>query len=210
MVKHTLLSTTLFLAATLIPPAGLAEHHEESEHHHDAEHHDKAKHHDGEERRQERHHGKEHHGNKHRADHGPKRKSVENLSPALRALLKQEMQALQTGMVSAVPALVSGNLAEVAEIARKMEKSYILRQSITREQMHELHSSLPAPFLKQDAAFHYYAGMLAHVADRKKLELVNFYFSKLTESCVNCHSEHAMHKFPGFATNRSENGHDHH
>lgn len=183
MTKRFLLTTTLLLAASLIPPASLAEHHEEGEHHRGAEHHE---------------------------DRGSKHKSVESLSPELRALLKQEMQALQTGMVSAIPALVSGNLAEVADIARKMEKSYILRQSITREQMHELHSSLPASFLKQDGAFHYYAGMLAHVADRKKLELVNFYFSKLTESCVTCHSEHATHKFPGFAAKQDEGEHDQH
>ena len=183
MTKRFILATILLMAASLMPPAGLAEHHEEGEHHGEAKHH---------------------------GDGNSKHKSVESLSPELRGLLKQEMQALQTGMVSAIPALVSGNLAEVAEIARKMEKSYILRQSITREQMHELHSSLPPSFLKQDKAFHYYAGMLAHVADRKKLELVNFYFSKLTESCVTCHSEHAPHKFPGFAGKRDEGGHDHH
>lgn len=180
MTKHYFLATTLLMAAAFLAPAGLAEHHQEAEHH-------------GGEK-----------------DHKSKHKSVENLSPELRALLKQEMQALQTGMVSALPALVSGNLAEVAEIARKMEKSYILRQSITREQMHELHTSLPASFLKQDGAFHYYAGMLAHVADVGKLELVNFYFSKLTESCVTCHSEHASHKFPGFSRTHSKSDHDNH
>ncbi len=204
MVKRSFLATTVLLAATLIPPAGLAEHHEEDDHRGDAEHHDGARH-DG-----ERNHGEQHHGNKHHGDHGSKHKSVENLSPELRVLLKQEMQALQTGMVSAVPALTSGNLAELAKIARKMEGSYILRQSITREQMHELHSSLPASFLKQDQAFHYYAGMLAHVADQKKMELVNFYFSKLTESCVTCHSEHAAHKFPGFAAKQDKGEHEHH
>ncbi|UCD68543.1 MAG: hypothetical protein JSW48_00020 [Betaproteobacteria bacterium] len=183
MTARFYLATTLLLAASFLPPTGLAEHHEEG------------KHHGGEKRHQ---------------GHGSKRKSIENLSPELRALFKQEMQALQTGMVSAVPALVTGNLAEVAEIARKMEQSYILRQSITREQMHELHASLPTSFLKLDRAFHYYAGMLAHVADRHKLELVNFYFSKLTESCVTCHSEYAAHKFPGFSGKRDEGDHDHH
>ena len=183
MIKRFFLATTLLLAASLIPLASVADHHEEGEHHGEAKHH---------------------------GDGDAKHKSVESLSPELRALLKQEMQALQTGMVSAFPALVSGNLAEVAEIARKMEKSYILRQSITREQMHELHSSLPPSFLKQDGAFHYYAGMLAHVADNKKLELVNFYFSKLTESCVTCHSEHASHKFPGFSRKHSKSEHNDH
>jgi hypothetical protein len=147
------------------------------------------------------------------AEHGPHHdaghKSVENLSPELRALLRQEMQALQSGMVSAIPAFISGNLEEVEHIAHSMKNSYILKQSITKEQVHELHSSLPASFLKMDKEFHYLAGMLAHAANRKKLELVNFYFSELTESCVGCHSEHASHRFPGFSMKDSAPKHDH-
>ena len=103
-------------------------------------------------------------------------------------------------MTSVIPAYISGNLTEVEKIATGMKNSFILKQTITKEQMHELHSSLPASFLKMDAEFHYFAGMLAHAANRKKLELVNFYFSKLTESCVGCHSEHATHKFPLFSS----------
>ena len=95
MTKRFFLAARLLMAASSMPPAGLAEHHEEGEHHGEAKHH---------------------------GDGDSKDKSVESLSPELRALLQQEMQALQTGMVSAFPALVSGNLAEVAEIARKMQK----------------------------------------------------------------------------------------
>ncbi len=149
------------------------------------------------------------HDRHHDAHHDTQQKSVENLSTALRALLQKEMMALQTGMVSAIPALISGNLGEVEKIAQNMKDSYILKQSITKEQVEELHSSLPAGFLKMDKEFHYYAGMLAHVANRKKLELVNFYFSKLTESCVSCHSEYAPHKFPGLSMKGSSEKHDH-
>jgi hypothetical protein len=72
--------------------------------------------------------------------------------------------------------------------------------------------SLPASFLKTDKEFHYYAGMLAHVAQVGKLELINFYFSKLTESCARCHSEHATYRFPGFSTEKhghKQGEHDH-
>jgi hypothetical protein len=142
--------------------------------------------------------------------HHQSAKSVENLSPELRALLKQEMQALQSGLVAAIPAYTSGDLTEVADIAKNMKDSYILKQSLTREQMHELHTKLPESFLKMDGDFHYYAGMLSHVAKVGKLELVNFYFSKLTESCASCHSEYATHRFPGFASDDDhDEDHDH-
>jgi len=141
--------------------------------------------------------------------HGSHRTGVENLSPELRTLLRQEMQALQSGMVSVIPAFISGNLDEVEHIAHSMKNSYILKQSITKEQVHELHSSLPESFLKMDKEFHYLAGMLAHTANRKKLELVNFYLSELTESCVGCHSEHATHRFPGLSKKAPAAEHDH-
>jgi hypothetical protein len=143
----------------------------------------------------------------HDGHHEANQKSVENLSPELRALLQQEMQALQNGMIAVIPAFVSGDLAVVEEIAKNMKNSFILRQSITREQMHELHSTLPESFIKMDKEFHYFAGMLSHTANRKKLELVNFYLSKLTESCVACHSQYATHKFPGFSSGKSMGDH---
>jgi hypothetical protein len=144
----------------------------------------------------------------HDGHHEAKQTSVENLSPELRALLQQEMQALQNGMIAVIPAFVSGDLKAVEEIAKNMKDSFILRQSITREQMHELHSTLPESFIEMDKEFHYFAGMLSHTANRKKLELVNFYLSKLTESCVACHSQYATHKFPGFLSEKSMGEHD--
>ena len=121
------------------------------------------------------------------------------------------MQALQQGMIDAITAYTSGDLPDVARTAKNMEDSFILKQAITREQMHELHTSLPDSFLTMDKEFHYYAGMLAHVAQVGKLELINFYFSKLTESCASCHSEHATHRFPGFSSEDEHHGgnHDH-
>ena len=46
--------------------------------------------------------------------------------------------------------------------------------------------------------FHYYAGMLAHVAENNKAELIGFYISKMSETCVACHSLYATRKFPSF------------
>jgi hypothetical protein len=125
---------------------------------------------------------------------------VEGLSKDLRALLSKEMIALEKGMKSIITAYVSGKWDEIEVIADKMENSYILRQSLTKQQMHELHSVLPAAFIEQDQQFHYLAGMLGHAAKMKKVELINFYYSEMTQSCVACHSEFAIHKFPALSS----------
>jgi hypothetical protein len=135
--------------------------------------------------------------------------SVETLSSDLRVLLSKEMLALQEGMKSIIPAYTSGNLEEVAHIAEKMKSSFILKQNITSEQKHELMSKMPRTFLHLDQKFHEYAGMLEHVAKEKHTELVGFYYYKLTESCVGCHSHFASHKFPKFKVKTSEKGHHH-
>ena len=134
---------------------------------------------------------------------------VENLSPELRALLKQEMQAIQQGMQKMVPAFVSGDLEEVSAIAGNIKSSFIMKQKITSAQKHELHKKLPKDFIAKDQQFHKYAGMLEHVSEEGHTELVSFYYSKMLESCVGCHSVHATHRFPLLKTAPAKNGHHH-
>ena len=134
---------------------------------------------------------------------------VESLSPELRVLLKQEMQAIQEGMKNIIPAFASGNLEEVSEIAGGINRSFILKQKITDSQKHELHEKLPKGFILKDQQFHKYAGMLEHVSEENHTELVGFYYSKLLESCVGCHSEYASHRFPTFI-NKSAKKEQHH
>ena len=133
---------------------------------------------------------------------------VEVLSADLRGLLSQEMKALQDGMMSIIPAYVSGNWEEIESTANKMRTSYILKQSLTEEQVKELHSALPHEFIEKDQRFHYLAGMLEHAAKSKKPELVNFYFSEMNESCISCHRKFATHKFPALEP-KKEGGHAH-
>ncbi len=134
---------------------------------------------------------------------------IESLSTELRELLTKEMVALQDGMMSVIPAYVAGNWSEIESIAHKMKNSYILKQKLTDEQIKELHTSLPESFIKLDQQFHYLAGMLNHAAKNKKAELVGFYFSKLSESCVSCHAQFAVHKFPAFAPKEATDKHEH-
>lgn len=132
---------------------------------------------------------------------------VTGLSPELRALLSSEMQQLQKGMTEILPLYVSGQWAEIAVIAGKMESSYVLKQQLSEEQMHELHTKLPAGFIKIDQRFHYLAGMLEHVAERQKVELIGFYISEMGEACVSCHTQYATQRFPALAPKAQ--GHEH-
>lgn len=134
--------------------------------------------------------------------------AVELLSDDLRALLAQEMQQLQSGMMSIIPAYVAGNWSEIETTAGKIKNSYILDQSLTESQIEELNSILPPEFIEKDQRFHYLAGMLEHAAQSKKPELINFYFSEMNESCVGCHTAFATHKFPALTPGaKSEHTH---
>ena len=134
---------------------------------------------------------------------------VESLSPELRGLLVKEMLSLQSGMQAIIPAYASGNWSEIALIAEQMEHSYILQQSLTDEQKKELHSSLSDSFIGLDKQFHYLSGMLKHVAKKEKSELVGFYFSKLNDSCADCHARFATYRFPAFEKKAGPAEHSH-
>ncbi len=133
---------------------------------------------------------------------------VQALSPGLRDLLAQEMQALQSGMMSIIPAYIAGNWGEIETAAGKMKRSYILKQSLTESQVEEMHALLPRAFIERDQRFHYLAGMLEHAAKKEKPELINFYFSEMNESCVSCHSLFATHRFPALSAEGKEE-HEH-
>lgn len=120
------------------------------------------------------------------------------LSPDTTELLVREMRELQEGMKEIVPALVAGEWQKIAYIGRQMEDSYIMKESLTKAQMHELHESLPERFQTFDHGFHNSAGLLAQAADNQNYEQVSYYYYKMTEACVQCHSLYATHKFPEF------------
>jgi len=137
------------------------------------------------------------------------KKGVEALTPELRDLLKKEMRAIEAAMKTMVSVYAAGDYTTIEQMASKIENSFILKQNLTQQQMHQLHTLLPDDFLQQDQRFHYYAGMLQHVAANKKSELVAFYYGKLIESCGNCHQVHAKHQFPLFNQSVEETLHGH-
>jgi hypothetical protein len=124
---------------------------------------------------------------------------VQQLSPELRGLFRDEMVALQGAMLELVPAIVSGDAEAIARLAERMRAGYVLAQKLTDAQREELERALPAAFLERDGEFHGLAGGLADAAREHQEALVPFYFYKLTESCVGCHARYAAHRFPGYA-----------
>ncbi|HEC15042.1 MAG TPA: hypothetical protein ENI99_00485 [Sedimenticola sp.] len=122
----------------------------------------------------------------------------------IKPLITQEMQALQQGMHEIVPAIVSGDWSRLEETGRQMRDSYIMKRKLTKEQKKRLHASLPESFKKEDQAFHHAAGKLSRAAENRNMELVLFYYYKMAEACVNCHSQHATHRFPALTATPQE------
>ncbi len=117
----------------------------------------------------------------------------------IKALITQEMQALQQGMHEIISAIASGNWSQLEKSGKQMRDSYIMKQKLTKEQKEALHATLPETFKQLDQAFHHSAGMLSQAAERRNMEQVLFHYSKITTACVNCHSQHARHRFPALA-----------
>ncbi len=116
--------------------------------------------------------------------------------PRLRGLLQQEMQALQEALLTMSRALPQGDWNTLASTAGKVHDSFIFQQQLTAEDRKTLHQALPENFVRLDKGFHLRAKRLQQAAKNHDAELSLFYFSRMTESCVTCHSRYATHRFP--------------
>ena len=134
---------------------------------------------------------------------------VDSLSESSRKLLQSEMLALDVGFKQLFTEYYSGDFDKVSTIAKKIERSFVLKQNITEAQKKEIHSVLPSDFIKLDERFHYNAGMLAHAAEMRKIELVAFYFSELSSGCFSCHSQYATAKFKIHKESKDSDHHHH-
>lgn len=130
-----------------------------------------------------------------------------SLSPAVKKLLQKEMQAIEKSMAGIIPALASADWSRISRIGKAISNSFILKQELNDAQIEEIHQKLPKGFLQLDESFHYYAQMLSHAAENRKSELVSFYLAKMTETCSECHSRYAQHRFPGFISPKKEHHH---
>lgn len=121
-------------------------------------------------------------------------------SETLRRLLVQEMAALQTGMQTLSVAIPAGQWTVIEDISQNMADSFVLQQELTPELREELHQSVPPGFVRLDRSFHADAGSLAQVARERKKELTAFYYYRLLDKCVSCHSIYLPHRFPGYSS----------
>jgi len=132
-----------------------------------------------------------------------------HLSADLHRLLNEEMAAIEHGMKELIPAISSGDWKNVVSIAQNISDSFIMKQKLTVKQKEELHMALPDLFVEMDQDFHNSAAMLAHAAEMKNADVVNFYFFKLNNACVSCHTKFAKSRFPGLVNGRERDSHSH-
>ena len=74
------------------------------------------------------------------------------LSPELRQLLVKEMQLIDNGMGELLSAISAGNWKSIEAIAGQIQHSFILKQQLTDQQLHELHDKLPDEFTRREVA----------------------------------------------------------
>lgn len=127
-----------------------------------------------------------------------------NISADIKPLLKKEMLAIEKAMQVLLSSIAKGDWKKTAMVAKQIQASYIMKQSLTAEQMQHLHHSLPEQFIQMDQAFHQYAGMLAHAAEVRNADVTSFYFYKMNDSCIQCHSRYAQEQFPAFSKQAEE------
>lgn len=123
---------------------------------------------------------------------------LESLSPELRILLSQEMVALEKGMHSIFSNIISGNYEQMAITAEHIQNSFILKQKLSPSQRKELQTKLPKSFIHLDQGFHESAGELVNAAEFEDNKLVIKLYTKMTSTCVQCHSTYAKQEFQNF------------
>ena len=120
------------------------------------------------------------------------------LTDRLKELLINEMQQVAEATGKLALAIAAGDHATAKQLSIAVRDSFILKKSLTAQDKKELMSAVSPEFVALDKRFHSTAGKLAHAAEMKDSELQGFYYSKMLESCVACHSHFASDRFPGF------------
>ncbi len=120
------------------------------------------------------------------------------LPPDLMALLQAEMREITVGVQKIPVAIAQADWDTLLQTGEAIRSSYIMARALSAEQSETLESSLPARFKQLDSEFHARAGELARAAEARDFELASYHYSRLVESCADCHSLYATTRFPGF------------
>ncbi|MBF0371651.1 MAG: cytochrome c [Magnetococcales bacterium] len=142
------------------------------------------------------------------ADHDP---VGPRLTERLQGLIRQEMNLVETATLELWKGMVVGDLHKVAEQARAIHNSFILKQQLTPQDKQDLKRAVPAEFIAQDQAFHQLAAKTAEAAHGGDRALVQYYFGRMTSACITCHGQYATDRFPLLAPKKSAPAmhHDH-
>jgi len=131
-------------------------------------------------------------------DHSQHQHEALPLPEDIRPLIRQEMNELKQAMESLVFLVISAQWLDIEKLATSIENTFIMKKTLSKKQMQQLHSVLPPSFKQYDKVFHGYAGKLAAAAKDHNIELVQFYRYKMNEACTSCHAAFANHLFTGF------------
>ena len=121
------------------------------------------------------------------------------LTPELRELLQAEMREIAGGIQGVALALATADWESIKNTGEMIRSSYIMESQLTPAQAKELAQVLPDRFKQLDADFHHRAERLAKAATAHDAEAVAFHYSRMLESCTQCHSAFASERFPGFS-----------
>lgn len=124
------------------------------------------------------------------------------LTAKLRGLLVMEMVQIEAAMRDTYGAIIRGNHATVAQKGQAIHDSFILGQSLTEQDHRDLEAAVPEEFLQMDERFHELAASLAEAGAQKNAQKQVEVFSRMTESCVVCHSLYATDRFGGLQNQR--------
>lgn len=121
------------------------------------------------------------------------------LTPKLQGLLQQEMVSILNASKNIAEALVLGEEARIAKLARGIEASFIMKQNMTEQDQKDLMEALPEDFVQMDKRFHQTASRLAGAADKGDLDAAHAEFSSMLQQCTACHVRFATDRLEGFS-----------
>jgi hypothetical protein len=122
------------------------------------------------------------------------------LTPKLKGLLVKEMQSVLQASQEIFAALVQGKHDIIANKAQGIHDSFILKQSLTSQDVKDLHRAVPEGFVQTDREFHRTASRLAQAAKAKDSAREQYYFDKMLSGCLTCHTRYAADRFPELGT----------
>ena len=127
-----------------------------------------------------------------------------NLPAEFQELLNQEMLEIQSAMQQLIPLMAEGNSEKTAQLAEQIQKSFILKKSLSPEKLKQLVQLLPAHFVQLDRTFHGNAGRLAESARQSDFSESGKIYGTMISECIECHIQFAPKRFPNLSRTKNK------